>query len=173
MTAVCLLLAAALAGCSGASDSFEPTVREASTTPSPTPSASIANFECPDTPLSVEITYVMKSDPNAGLLVNAASNLPDGSELMASFYVDGGAYFAQDSQVLSGGVATFGPFSDDGVPLNGLYEFSITLAIARNQPESVRACIGEMGELMTGPLVGREEISGDFYASLDELVTVS
>ena len=105
-------------------------------------------------------------------MVLAQTNLPDTAELMASFYADGGAYFAQDTAPVIGGAAEFGPFSDDGVPLLGTYEFSITLPIARNQPEAVQECIGSAGELLTGPLVSAEEITGDNVASLDAIVTV-
>lgn len=91
---------------------------------------------------------------------------------MGSFYADGGAYFAQDTAAIVNGEVAFGPFSDDGTPLSGVYELSITLPIARNQPDEVQECIGEAGEFMAGPLVSIEEVTGDQVASLDVIVTI-
>lgn len=141
----------------------------ASATPKPTPTAKAV--ECPPTPLDVTITYELTTDASGGIKINATSNLPDGAEMGASFFVEGG-YFAQDEGTLENGQVSFGPFSDKGTPLRGTYEMSITLSIARNQPASVQACIGAAGELLTGPLVSTEEITGDKVASLDVVVTV-
>lgn len=144
----------------------EPSV---SVTPTPTPTTDAA--ACPPTPIDVTITYELVVDASGGITIDAASNLPDGAELGASFFAEG-AYFGQDDGVLENGTISFGPFSDDGSPLKGTYEMSITLPIARNQPDSVQACIGSAGEQLTGPLVYAEEITGDNVASLDVIVTV-
>lgn len=158
-----------LTGCAGPGPTGQgPHPSVETSTPRTTPTAD--SVECPPTPLVVEISYELTRDPTGGILVDVTSNLPDTAELMASFYRDGGAYFAQDVQAVSTGTARFGPFSDDGVPLKGTYEVSITLPIARNQPETVRACLGEAGELMTGPLVSQEPITGDFVAAVEQIV---
>lgn len=125
--------------------------------------------DCPPTPLDVAITYELTTDASGGVTINATSNLPDGSELNASFFVEGG-YFAQEEGTLLNGRVSFGPFSDRGTPLRGTYDMSITLPIARNQPDSIQACIGSAGELLTGPLVSAEEVTGDNVASLDVVV---
>lgn len=127
--------------------------------------------ECSGGPFEVTITYEIVTDVVGGVAIETASNLPDGAELGASLYGEDG-YIGQDNGVLEDGSVTFGPFSDKGMPLQGDYRMSITLPIARNQPEDVQACIGKSGELMTGPLVGTEDISGDKVASVNEVVTL-
>jgi len=169
-------LVALLAGCSATSadESVTPPVSElaeADKPASPTPLPS-SEGSCPSNPIEVVITYELLPDAGGGTIVEAETNLPEGSEVNGSFFIEN-EFLAQDEDVVEGGRARFGPFSDDGEPLRGTYELSITLPIARNQPASVQACIGEAGELLTGPLVSTEEITGDKVASLDELVTFS
>lgn len=130
------------------------------------------DIACPPMPLEVVIEYALAKESTGGVLVTAQSNLPDRTELMASLYADGGAFFAQDTSPLLGGVAEFGPFSDKGVPLKGTYELSITAPIARNQPDEVQECIGAAGEHLRGPLVSVEEITGDNVASVDVIVSI-
>lgn len=140
--------------------------------PSPSPSPSVtAAAECPPTPLEVTITYQLTTNASGGVLVNAQSNLPDGTVLNSNFFREG-SFFAQDDGVLTGGKISFGPFSDKGTPLSGSYDMSITMPIARNQPDEVQECIGEAGEKLSGPLVTPEEITGDNVASIDTVVTV-
>ena len=122
-------------------------------------------------PIEVAITYELVTDTSGGVIINAESNLPDGAEMSGSFFVEGG-YFGQDEGVLQGGKISFGPFSDKKTPLQGIYQMSITLPIARNQPEGVQAKIGTAGELMTGSLVSTDDISGDKYAGIDVQVTL-
>lgn len=117
------------------------------------------------------ITYELVLDTSGGVTIEAASNVPDGAVMNASFFVEDG-YFGQDEGTLDNGQVSFGPFSDKGTPLKGTYDLSITLPIARNQPESVQACIGSAGEELTGPLVSADEITGDNVASLEETVTL-
>jgi hypothetical protein len=146
-----------------------PTPSVGSSAPASAPTAEVV-VDCPSTPLEVAIDYELTRDATGGILVEVTSNLPDTAEIMTSFYGDGGAYFAQDVQALEAGAAHFGPFSDDGNPLRGSYELSITLPIARNQPPAVRDCLGEAGELMTGPLVSQESITGDFVVAVERVV---
>lgn len=178
LVAGAMLVGLLLVGCA-ASDapspdpsSSAPTVK-ASAEPTATATAKpTASIVCPPTPIDVALSYELSKNAAGGVLITARSNLPDTAELMASFYADGGAYFAQEVAALVEGEVAFGPFTDDGTPLKGVYEMSITLPIARNQPEEVQECIGEAGELMTGPLVSTEEITGDQFASLDVAVTI-
>jgi hypothetical protein len=139
----------------------------AKTSTTPTPVAA----ECPATPIDVTITYELVPDAGGGVRIDAESNLPDGAVMNASFYRVGGGYTGQDDGVLKGGKITFGPYSDKGTPLQGIYDMSITLPIATNQPDSVQACIGAAGELLTGPLVSTEEITGDQVANVEAVIT--
>jgi len=145
---------------------------EQSASPAPLPTSEASAASCPPAPLEVAITYELAPTASGGTIVEAETNLPEGSELGASFFVENG-FFAQDDDVVRGGHASFGPFTDDGSPLRGSYELSITLPIARNQPATVQACIGTAGELLSGPLVSTEEITGDRVASLNALVTIT
>ncbi|MDL5351579.1 hypothetical protein [Microbacterium sp. zg-YB36] len=169
--AVVVVMAFALSACAPSTPATPSATSEpvASAPPKTAPSEEVT--ECPPTPIDVTITYELVVDASGGITIDAASNLPDGAALGASFFVEGG-YFAQDEGTLEDGKVSFGPFSDKGTPLKGTYEMSITLPIARNQPDSVQACIGSAGELLTGPLVSAEEITGDNVASLDVIVTV-
>ncbi|NQX36448.1 hypothetical protein [Herbiconiux sp. VKM Ac-2851] len=117
------------------------------------------------------IAYTLASDSSGGVTIDATSNLPDGSELNASLFVEDG-FLAQDQGVLNNGHISFGPFSNKGTPLRGSYDLSITLPIARNQPGLVQACIGDAGQNLTGVLVSTDEISGDKFASLDAVVVI-
>jgi hypothetical protein len=161
-----------LAGCSNTTVDRPESAAPSATTATPNATPSVEPVVCPHIPIEVAIDYTLVKEADGGVHVTARSNLPDGSELMASFYADGGAYFAQETKPLQAGVAALGPFSDKGTPLHGSYEFSITLSKARNQPQQVQDCIGPASENLTGPLVSRDEISGDKYASLDKTVTI-
>lgn len=176
---VCGLLLVMVSGCSSsnsadggeaASTSSAQPKQSPSSTPQ-SPSATPATSQCPPTPLDVVITYELTTTSSGAVAVEADTNLPEGAELMASFFIEGG-FFAQDEAKVQNGHASFGPFSDQGVALQGTYDFSITLPIARNQPPSVQTCIGEAGEYLTGSLVSVEDITGDRFASVDVPVTL-
>lgn len=122
---------------------------------------------CPPLPLNVAISYTLTSDSTGGVVVKVITNLPETTNLQASFYSPSTRFLAQDPKKVSNGEASFGPFADHGSPLHGAYDFSVTAPIARNQPPAVQRCIGKAGENLTGPLVKREEITGDNYASVD------
>ena len=169
--AIPFVLVFALSACATENEATPSRISEPqapSTTPTPTAAQSA---ECPPTPIEVTITYELVTNASGGISIDAASNLPAGAVMNASFFVEGG-FFAQDEGTLENGRVTFGPFSNKGTPLKGTYEMSITLPIARNQPDSVQACIGSSGEMLTGPLVSVEEITGDKVASIDAIVTV-
>ena len=61
-----------------------------------------------------------------------------------------------DDLIVTNGRFNYGPFTDMGAALiAGAYVLEITSPAPRLQPPEVRAVIGERGENMTGPLVGR------------------
>ena len=151
------------------SETPRPSVAETATaTPLPTPDVPVPT--CPSSPVEVKIDYELTVDPGGGVVIDATTNLPDGAEMNASFFVEGG-YFGQDEGTVQDGEVSFGPFSDKGTPLRGSYDMSITLPIARDQLAGVQDCLGAAGEMLTGPLVSVDDITGDAFASLDEVVT--
>ncbi|MDM7830671.1 hypothetical protein [Cellulomonas edaphi] len=96
------------------------------------------------------------SDEDGTIFVWASSNLPEGTELHASVSAEG-AFHAHASTALHAGAAEFGPFSDNGGPLpHGVYNVTVTMVSARSQPDRVRTVIGDEGEYLAGPLVGRD-----------------
>lgn len=161
-------------GCSSASKGESPSAAIAPPTASASPvSTPDTAIECPPAPIDVAIDYELGIDEDGGVRVDVRSNLPDSAELMVSLFSEPQSYLGQDTNTVTGGKANFGPFMDDGKPLEGTYDLSITLPIARNQPPQVQACIGTSGEMLTGPLVARHEITGDNFASVDEAVTIN
>lgn len=158
-----------VSGCA-ASSTPESGVEEAPTTESPAPAVTPIEVECPSTPIEVAIEFETEQNVENGALIHVRSNLPDSAELLVSLDGESGTYMGQDTAPLIGGEAEFGPFTDDGLPLHGAYELSITLPIARNQPVQVQNCIGSEGENLTGPLVSEEEITGDNVASISATV---
>ncbi len=109
---------------------------------------------------------------NGTVSVFAQSNLPDGT-ILGGMVFDEGSYIAQDSQVLQDGKAEFGPFSDKGGALpSGAYEVSVTMPIARNQPDEVKAIIGRKGEYLTGPRVHAESITGDAVVDVSDVLVI-
>ncbi|MBM7331580.1 hypothetical protein JS562_53195, partial [Agrobacterium sp. S2] len=123
-------------------------------------------------PLEVALTMDVVRQADGTVTVSAESNLPDGTELGASMFAVG-TFSAQDPAVLRSGVAEFGPFSDKGAALPpGEYDVSVTMPIARNQPDAVKAIIGEHGENLTGPLVSAESITGDAVVEVSEKLVV-
>lgn len=165
------MLLLALTGCSTAAQDTEASPSSTTRPSTPTRSGSSAAVECPPTPIDVMITYELATDAHGGITINAASNLPDGAVLNSSFFNEG-EFFAQDDGVLGGGKVAFGPFSNKGTPLQGTYDMSISLPIARNQPDEIQTCIGKAGENLTGSFVSTDEITGDKWASIDVSVTV-
>lgn len=140
-------------------------------TPDPVPSE-VAETPSADSSLEVDLTMSVVLSGDGSVSVTAESNLPDGTELGASVFQEGG-FMAQDSQTLQGGTVSFGPFSDKGSPIpSGTYDVSVTMPIARNQPDEVKAVIGEAGENLTGPLVSEESITGDAVVSVSDQLVV-
>lgn len=140
-------------------------------TPEPVPSEA-AETPSADSPLEVDLTMSVVVNGDGSVSVTAESNLPDGTELGSSVFQEGG-FMAQDSQILQDGAVSFGPFSDQGNPIPpGTYDVSVTMPIARNQPDEVKAVIGEAGENLTGSLVSEESITGDAVVSVSDQLVV-
>lgn len=140
-------------------------------TPEPDPSEA-AETPSADAPLEVDLTMSVVLNGDGSVSVAAESNLPDGTELGSSLFQEGG-FMAQDSQTLQNGAVSFGPFSDRGNPIpSGTYDVSVTMPIARNQPDEVKAVIGEAGENLTGLLVSEESITGDAVVSVSDQLVV-
>ncbi|GEL48472.1 hypothetical protein CHO01_35880 [Cellulomonas hominis] len=125
-----------------------------------------------DASLEVELAMNVVLNEDGSVSVTAQTNLPDGTELGSSVFQEGG-FIAQDSGTLQNGAIAFGPFSDKGNPVPpGTYEVSVTMPIARNQPDDVKAVIGDAGENLTGPLVTEESITGDAVVSVSDQLVV-
>ncbi|MGC5168124.1 hypothetical protein [Luteimicrobium sp. DT211] len=123
-------------------------------------------------PLEAKLEMDVALNDDGTVSVSARSNLPDGTELGASVFQEGG-FVAQDPQTLQAGAAAFGPFSDKGQPLrSGTYDVSVTMPIARNQPAAVRAIIGAHGENLTGSAVSKDSISGDAVVTVEEKLVI-
>ncbi|KZE88950.1 hypothetical protein [Microbacterium sp. TNHR37B] len=130
----------------------------AATDPVSVPAAASAG-DCPPTPIDVTIDSEVEIT-EAGVILHAATNLPEGTLLGAAmFREESGGFQSQDE--VSGGAATFGPLQDDdGGTLRGDYQVVITMAPIDDQPAAVRACIGADGENLSGDLVTVEAVSG-------------
>jgi len=122
--------------------------------------------------IDVDLSIDVVVNVDGSVSVFATSNLPEGTKLGSSLFAEG-AFLAQDSQVLRGGKAEFGPFTDHGGPVApGTYDVSVTMPIARLQPNEVRALIGEAGENLTGPLVSMHDITGDAVVEVREPLVI-
>lgn len=125
-----------------------------------------------DATLEVDLVMHVVTNEDGSVSVTAESNLPDGTELGSSVFQEGG-FMAQDSQTLRDGTVSFGPFSHKGNAIpSGTYDVSVTMPIARNQPDEVKAIIGDAGENLTGPLVSEESITGDAVVSVSDQLVV-
>jgi len=157
LTAVGVVALLMVGGCSGSTPDPQPPVAAESSAPAT---------------IEVELTMDVVVNDDGSVSVSAESNLPDGTELGGSVFAEG-AFTAQDPAVLQGGVAEFGPFSNKGAPLPaGTYNVSVTMPIARNQPDEVKAIIGEHGENLTGPQVSKESITGDAVVEISEPLVI-
>lgn len=102
---------------------------------------------------ALEVTFDIEVTGEEGKPVFAIeTNLPDGTELDLSLLWDDLFNYEDQTAVVKDGKAQSKPFTDNGGPLSGYSAFGITMFPA-NQPESVRAVVGEQGEHLTGPMV--------------------
>jgi hypothetical protein len=178
-----------LAACSAASSSPEPVATVASgrtpssaasspTRTSPPSSAPSSTRPAKPTMIRVRMTLKIEDNGDGTVTLRAKSNLPDGTELGSFVGQEPSGspkryygYKGQAHATMHAGVAEFGPFSDKGSPLPaGRYDVSVTMPIAINQPDDVKAVIGEHGEYLTGPLV--KQVYGSAKVNVDKKLTI-
>lgn len=112
-------------------------------------------------PLSVGVLLNATVQEDAGRrpVVTGETNLPDGTEGIASIESKTTKKGGSDKFAVQEGRFRAGPFSDGGQGLApGSYTLDVTIAIAQVQPSQVRAVIGQDGENLRGPLVERGSI---------------
>ncbi|HEX9732433.1 MAG TPA: hypothetical protein VGG06_10655 [Thermoanaerobaculia bacterium] len=85
------------------------------------------------------------------ILLQGATNLPDGTELSTS--VSGRGFTGQDKAVVKGGQWRSGPFGPRGGLEPGTYEASVTLPYGRTQAEKIQTQLGRQLEKLSGPLM--------------------
>ena len=112
--------------------------------------------------ITVEIQVTPKVNSEDGsVLFGINTNLPVDTQFLVTVS-DGGDYTAQDKTViLKDGNGYTSEFSNHGEALKGKYHVEVTTGIARLQPDTVKAVIGEHGEKLAGEYVEKEEITGD------------
>lgn len=134
-------------------------------TPSPTPPAAAG---LPPLGEGVVLKAAVQEDPGRRPVVTGETNLPDGTEGIASIKSKTTKKGGSDEFTVQGGRFRAGPFSDGGQGLApGNYTLDVTIAIAQVQPPQVRAVIGQNGENLRGPLVERDDIGTSVQLSQD------
>lgn len=122
--------------------------------PSSSPSTGLPPFSD-----GVVLNAVVQEDAGRRPVVTGETNLPDGTEGMASIESKTTKKGGSDKFIVQGGRFRAGPFGDGGQGLEpGNYTLDVTIAIAQVQPPQVRAVIGQNGENLRGPLVQRDDI---------------
>ncbi|HEX9023522.1 MAG TPA: hypothetical protein VF799_06770 [Geobacteraceae bacterium] len=105
-----------------------------------------------------EVTMTAAVNDGVPLVASGTTNLPDGTELLATITdMDGGVYLAEGKIIVKGGTFRSGPFPQ---PLNPDCSLNIISQIALYQPARVRAVIGDFGDLMTGNHVVKGSVGG-------------
>ena len=126
----------------------------ASPTPSPPSVASLPPLQD-----GVVLKATVQEDPGRRPTVTGETNLPDGTEGIASIQSKTTKEEGSDKFTVQGGRFEAGPFSDGGKGLApGNYTLDVTIAIAQVQPPQVKTVIGQNGENLRGPLVDRDDI---------------
>lgn len=128
--------------------------------------------------IEVDLTFKVVINPDGSATIQAASNLPDGTQLLGNVAQKPtgtpkrfNGYQGGQTQTLSGGTAVFGPYSKQGGELpKGKYDVTVTMPIAANQPEAVKAIIGPHGENLTGSQVEHEY--GNAFVMVEHTLTV-
>jgi hypothetical protein len=121
-------------------------------------------------PLSdgVLLNATVQEDAGRRPAVTGETNLPDGTEGIASIESKTTKKGGSDKFAVHGGRFRAGPFSEGGQGLEpGNYTLDVTIAIAQVQPSQVRAVIGQNGENLRGPLVERGSIGTSVQLSQD------
>lgn len=111
---------------------------------------------------ALEVGISLAADPQLKASFVAATNLPDGMELLVTVFRKDLNYFAQTKTKVSNGHFSFGPFSMHGESLTpGWYDLRIDSPISSIQSKSVQAVIGNDGQYMTGNFVKPSPIGGN------------
>lgn len=116
----------------------------------------------------VVLKAAVQEDTGRRPVVTGETNLPDGTEGIASIESKTTKKGGSDKFTVQGGRFRAGPFSDGGQGLApGSYTLDVTIAIAQVQPPQVKAVIGQNGENLRGPLVERDDIGTSVRLSQD------
>lgn len=137
---------------------------------SPTPSLASAPTAASLPPLQdgVVLKATVQEDTGRRPTVVGETNLPDGTEGIASIQSKTTKKEGSDKFAVQGGRFEAGPFSDGGQGLApGSYTLDVTIAIAQVQPPQVKAIIGQNGENLRGPLIDRDELGTSVRLSQD------
>jgi hypothetical protein len=115
----------------------------------------------------IEVRISAETNGQLTPLITGRTNLPDEAELMVTLRRPSAYFSAGDTVPVTGGSFKAGPFNLRGQPLPaGEYEVSISMSIARNQPKTVQAVIGDKGQNLTGSYVTRSNVGDlDNYVS--------
>lgn len=149
------------AQCTPPQSSNRPSV-QASPTPSPVSSPAAASL--PPLQDGVVLKATVREDTGRRPTVVGETNLPDGTEGIASIQSKTTKKEGSDKFTVQGGRFEAGPFSDGGQGLTpGNYTLDVTIA----QPPPVKAVIGQNGENLRGPLVDHDEIGTSVRLSQD------
>lgn len=138
---------------------------QASPTPSPasSPAASLPPLQD-----GVVLKAMVREDAGRRPTVVGETNLPNGTEGIASIQSKTTKKEGSDKFTVQGGRFEAGPFSDGGQGLTpGSYTLDVTIAIAQVQPAQVKAVIGQNGENLQGPLVDRDDLGTSVRLSQD------
>lgn len=136
--------------------------------PVPSPASSPAAASLPPLQDGVVLKATVREDAGRRPTVVGETNLPDGTEGIASIQSKTTKKEGSDKFTVQGGRFEAGPFSDGGQGLApGSYTLDVTIAIAQVQPPQVKAVIGQNGENLRGPLVDRDDIGTSVRLSQD------
>lgn len=136
--------------------------------PTPSPASSPSAAGLPPLQDGVVLKATVREDPGRRPTITGETNLPDGTEGIASIQSKTTKKEGSDKFTVQGGRFEAGPFSDGGQGLApGSYTLDVTIAIAQVQPAQVKAVIGQNGENLRGPLVDRDELGTSVRLSQD------
>ena len=143
----------------------EPAAKETEKAEIPTPT--VEEIKGPEE-FEVFITPAASFDGNA-VVFDITTNLPDEAKLMLTLssgdYNTDVSFTAQGYVTVANGKATSDGFSNKGQKLSGSFDLDISMGQPSTQTEAVRTAVGENGELMTGPLVKKSDITSVNYIS--------
>lgn len=145
---------------------------------SPTPSAITSSspraptpVSCPATPLDVVLDYQVSREDTGEVFVAITTNLPETTELVASFHPEGVAEFPQISGDVRDSKVTFGPFMSGAESAGGKFELTVAMSRPDTQPSAVIECVGAQGEFLTGALIVSHGV--DRWAAINTVLDVT